>query len=90
MKMVRKAFVASFLIHILYIGFTLLTGYILTKNYEPDFSNEWDSVVVLQSEVAFGVHRGSPLYFAFTHLAGTVLCWAILYTWSKVSKIKGG
>jgi hypothetical protein len=89
MKMVRKAFAASFLIHLLYIAFTLLTGYILTKNYESDFSNEWDSVVLLQSEVAFGVHRGSPLYFACSLMAGAVLCWIILYTWSKVSKVKG-
>ncbi|KKK36815.1 hypothetical protein WQ57_17290 [Mesobacillus campisalis] len=89
MKMVRKAFAASFLIHLFYIAITLLTGYILTKNYEPDLSNEWDSVVVLQSEVAFGVVQGSPFYVVFSLMAGAVLCWIILYTWSKVSKVKG-
>ena len=65
MKTIIQSLVASFVIHLIYIGGPLIIGYIKTKTYKPDFENELENVKMLQNEVVF-VTSGSPLHFLIT------------------------
>ena len=79
MKIVLQALIFSFLLHFIYIAGVLLTGYIQTKNYEPDIATSWKNVNVLQDEVAFGV-IGSPLVLIYTFIGLTLIFGLILYS----------
>ncbi|MFE8699946.1 hypothetical protein ACFYKX_04835 [Cytobacillus sp. FJAT-54145] len=72
MKVVFQAILGSIVVHITYLVGMMKVGYIKTKNYQPDISNSWDKVEVLQNEVVFG-HHHSPFLYVLTFIAVTVV-----------------
>lgn len=82
MRIVLQAIFGSIIIHVLYFTGTLLTGYIQTKLYEPDFTGAWGRVDTLQNEVGFGMVI-SPSFFLLTFLGGTVICGILLFFYKK-------
>lgn len=87
MKTIIQSLIVSFVIHIIYIGGSLIVGYITTKTYKPDIEDEWGNVKMLQSEVAFGV-SGSPLFFLITFISVALICGLIITTIGKFVRIK--
>ncbi|OCA88644.1 hypothetical protein F7984_03360 [Pradoshia sp. D12] len=87
MKTIIQSLVVSFVIHIIYIGGSLIVGYITIKTYKPDIKDEWENVKMLQSEVAFGT-VGSPLFFLITFIAVALICGIIITTIRKFVRIK--
>jgi hypothetical protein len=62
----------------------LRSGYIKTRNYEPDLASEWDHGEMLQNEVSFGT--ASPFLYLFTLLAVAVISGMILVIYKKIMR----
>ncbi|MFF2753302.1 hypothetical protein ACFVR1_06040 [Psychrobacillus sp. NPDC058041] len=87
MKIILQAIIGSLLIHLIYIVYTVIGGYIKTKYYTPDISSTWDNVEVLQNEVAFGM-VGSPFFYVFSFLRVAVICAILIFSYEKLIKKK--
>ncbi|MDI2589152.1 hypothetical protein OR571_19125 [Psychrobacillus sp. NEAU-3TGS] len=87
MKIILQAFIGSIIIHIIYTAYTIMGGYIKTKYYNPDIPKGWETVDVLQNEVAFGMII-SPYFFLYSILSVTVICAIILFAYEKLFKKK--
>lgn len=81
MKLVIQAFIASVIIHLVYIVCTIGIGYLKTKFYKPDISGEWGKVDYLQNEVAFGMVI-SPFFLVFTLVGIALICGVIIYLYN--------
>jgi menaquinol-cytochrome c reductase cytochrome b subunit len=79
--------VASIVLHLLYLVSMILIGYIKTRSYEPDFSSNWETLHVLQNEVAFG-STISPLFFLVTFIGVAVIGGILLYFQAKMREQK--
>ena len=79
MKLVMKAFIASIIIHLV---FMVGIGYINTTFYKPDISGEWEHVEYLQNEVAFGMVI-SPFFFVFSFVGIACICGIIIYSYKR-------
>ncbi|WP_033543625.1 hypothetical protein [Planococcus sp. CAU13] len=82
MKLITRSLIGATALFGIYTAGTLVSGYIKTKNYEPDFEAAWTNAEMLSSEVAFG-HTAS-----FASLAGlfgvtVLLCAALLVVYDK-------
>lgn len=65
MKILIESLIVSFITAVVFIGWQVVNGYVLTKNYVPDIINSYAGVDYLQEEVAFGVvQRSNGLYVA--------------------------
>lgn len=82
MKLVIQAFIASVIIHIVYIICMIGIGYIKTKFYKPNLLGEWENVDYLKSEVAFGMAI-SPFFFVFSLIGITIISGIIIYLYKK-------
>ncbi|SES07506.1 hypothetical protein [Psychrobacillus sp. OK032] len=82
MKLVIQAFIASVIIHLVYIVCTIGIGYIKTKFYKPDISGSWEKVDYLQNEVAFGMVI-SPFFFVFSLVGIAIICGIIIYLYKN-------
>lgn len=87
MRLILKAFISSIVIHLIYIVYTIMDGYIKTKNYNPDMPSGWDNVEVLQNEVAFGMVI-SPFFILFSLLKVSIICAIIIISYEKLFKKK--
>lgn len=87
MRFILKAFIGSILIHLIYIIYTIMDGYIKTKNYNPDMPSAWDNVDVLQDEVVFGMVI-SPFFVLFSFLNVSIICAIIIFSYEKLFKKK--
>ncbi|GGA15415.1 hypothetical protein [Psychrobacillus lasiicapitis] len=87
MRIILQAFIGSIMIHLIYTAYTIINGYIKTKFYNPDMQNAWETVDVLQNEVAFGMIM-SPYFFLYSILILTVICAIILFLYEKLFKNK--
>lgn len=83
MKTIIQSLVVSFIIHLIYIGGSLLDGYIKTRYYTPDFDDKWENVKLLQNEVAFGT-SASPLIFLITFFGVAVIYGVIVIAFKKI------
>ncbi|AOV08009.1 hypothetical protein BI350_10985 [Sporosarcina ureilytica] len=77
MKLVIQAFIASIVIHLVYMFCTIGIGYIKTRFHKPDITGEWEKVDYLQNEVAFGM-VGSPFFLVFTFLGIALICGVVI------------
>ena len=73
MKIVIQALIASVVIHLVYVIYTIGIGFIQTMLYKPDISRQWEEVNYLQNEVAFGM-VGSPIFLVFTFIGTALIC----------------
>ncbi|QFF97853.1 hypothetical protein PB01_02950 [Psychrobacillus glaciei] len=87
MKIILQAIIGSLLIHLIYIVYTFLGGYLKTKYYTPDITSTWDNVYVLQNEVAFGM-VSSPFFYVFSFLKVAIICAILIFTYEKWFKNK--
>lgn len=87
MKIFLQAIIGSLLIHLIYIVYTVLGGYLKTKYYNPDISSAGDNVYVLQNEVTFGM-VGSPFFFVFSFLKVALICAILIFSYEKLIKNK--
>ena len=82
-KIALQSSLISLVIHIIFIIGTIVTGYVKTKNFEPDMENGWGNVHMLQNEVAFGF-TFSPLIFLVTFLGVALICGIIIVLYRKM------
>lgn len=88
MKLFIQAAIGSIAIHVIYFVGILLIGYIKTMNYTPGIEGSWESVDMLQNEVAFGM-TGSPFFFLFTFIGVTLFCEMVIVLYRKVKRAQG-
>lgn len=88
MKLFIQAAIGSIAIHFIYFVGMLLIGYIKTMNYTPDIEGSWESVDMLQNEVAFGM-TGSPFFFLFTFIGVTLFCQLVIVLYRKGKRAQG-
>ena len=67
LRLFLQAVIFSIVIHVIYIGGSLVHGLSQTWNFVPDIENAYENVTVLQNEVSFG-YVGSPMYLVFTFI----------------------
>lgn len=82
MKTVLQAFMASIILHIIYILSTIGIGYIKTMYYKPDMQGE---VYLLQNEVAFGTVI-SPYVYLISLLGVFIVCASIIASYKKIKR----
>ncbi|WP_391119806.1 hypothetical protein [Psychrobacillus sp. L3] len=87
MKIILQAIFGSLLIHLIYIVYTVLDGYLKTKYYTPDISSAWNNVDMLQNEVAFGM-VSSPFFYVFSFLRAAIICAIFISFYEKWFKNK--
>lgn len=83
MKVIIQSLLVSFIIHLVYIGGSLLAGYIETRNYIPDLDNKWGNVKHLQNEVSFGI-SASPLIFLLTFFGVAMIYGLLSIAYKKI------
>jgi hypothetical protein len=88
MKTILQAFIASLIVHIIYISGMMLVGFIKTKNYQPDIAGAWGNIEMLQNEVAIG-YTYSPVFYLFSILGLTVVCGIVLFLYRRFIRLKG-
>jgi hypothetical protein len=82
MKTFFQAIIGSIILHVLFFVSMFVVGYIKTITYKPDFSSEWDQVI-LQDSVAFGIIV-SPIYSLSTFVGVAVVFGLIIVTINKL------
>lgn len=83
MKLVTQSLIGATALFGIYTAGTLVSGYIKTKNYEPDFETAWTNTEMLSSEVAFG-HTASFASLAGLFAGTVLLCAVILAVYDKL------
>ena len=78
MKLVIQAFIASIVIHLVYIFCSIGIGYIKTKFHKSNILGEWEKMDDLQNEVSFGM-VGSPFFSVFTLVGIALICGVVIY-----------
>ncbi|RCW42134.1 hypothetical protein [Paenibacillus prosopidis] len=64
-KVLIESLMVTFLTAVVFIGWQVVNGYLLTKAYVPDIVNSYASVDNLQNKVAFGTRSNvSGLFIA--------------------------
>lgn len=80
MKLFIQSVIFSIVVHVIYLGGSLLYGWYVTSSYVPSIANDYDEVTYLQHEVAFGfvIH---PIYyfisFVLTVFIGVILIYCM-------------
>ncbi len=82
MKTVLQAFMASIILHIIYIVSTIGIDYIKTMYYKPDMQGE---VYLLQNEVAFSTVI-SPYAYIISLLGVSIICASIIFFYLKIKR----
>jgi hypothetical protein len=81
MKLAVKACILSVSCHLLYAAYSVVSGYIKTKNYEPDIDKAWHEATSAPASVAFAP-APSPWILPLTFIAGALLFGAVM-SWKK-------
>ncbi len=82
MKTVLQAFMASTILHIIYLLSTIGIGYIKTMYYKPDMQGGGH---LLQNKVAFGMVI-SPYVYLFSLLGVCIICASIIALYKKIKR----
>jgi hypothetical protein len=77
MKLALKACILSASCHLIYAAYSVVSGYIQTKNYEPDIGKAWHKAASAPSSAAFGP-APSPWILPLTFTAGACLFGAVM------------
>lgn len=84
MKLITRSLIGATALFGIYTAGTLTSGYIKTKNYEPDFEAAWEDAENLPSEAAFG--QGPALVSLAGLFGGMVLASAVfLSVYDKIT-----
>ncbi|MCI3919445.1 hypothetical protein MO973_04270 [Paenibacillus sp. TRM 82003] len=78
-KRIVESIVVSVFVYVISLGWNVLQGYLLTKNYVPDIVNRYATVDYLQSKVSFGVTYELNLLSLFVVLLNLMIIGAIYY-----------
>lgn len=54
-RLLIESIIVSILIVFAYLGWRIVQGYLLTKNYVPDIVSSYESTDYLQQKVSFGI-----------------------------------
>lgn len=84
MKLALKACILSASCHLMYAAYSVVSGYIQTKNYEPDIGKDWHEAASAPASAAFGP-APSPWILPLTFIAGACLFGAVL-SWKKSTR----
>lgn len=60
-RLLIESIIVSILLIIIGIGWRSLQGFILTKEYMPKITNDYDSITVLNSRTTFGIQSDNTL-----------------------------
>lgn len=54
-RLLIESIIVSILIVLAYLGWRIVQGYLLAKNYIPDIVNSYESTDYLQQKISFGI-----------------------------------
>ena len=60
-RLIVESFIVSISLIIIGIGWRILQGFLMTKNYTPEISNIYNSVTVLDSKTTYGIQSDNGL-----------------------------
>ncbi|MGD6876342.1 hypothetical protein [Bacillus infantis] len=84
MKLAVKACILSAACHLMYAAYSMVNGYLQTKNYDPDMDRAWHEAASAPALVSFGP-APSPWILPVTFIAGALLFGAVL-SWKKSAR----
>lgn len=82
MKLMIRSLMGAAALFSIYTAATLASGYIKTRNFEPDFEAAWTNAEMLSSEVAFG-HTASFASLAVLFGGLVLACAALLIAYDR-------